>query len=270
MIRRRMSLTVQYAILIVASIISAFPLYYMVVSMFNNSVQIVSGRLMPSSYFMENMNKLLNETSFVPAFFNSVKYTIVGTVISVAVCAIAGYGFEIYHDKAKDRTMNILLLSMMVPGAVTLVPMFNMYAKLGLLSSTLGYVLPFFSTALLIMLFRQCARSFPKELVDAARIDGLGEINIFLRIFVPVMKASFACGIIICVMSIWNDYLWGLVIIRAPNMQTLQMFLASLNDGYTIDYGLMMCAVTMSTLPLALVFFFLQKAFVESITGSVK
>lgn len=121
-----------------------------------------------------------------------------------------------------------------------------------------------------IAVSRQCARSFPKELVDAARIDGLGEINIFPRIFVPVMKASFACGIIICVMSIWNDYLWGLVIIRAPNMQTLQMFLALPNDGYTIDYGLMMYAVTMSTRPLALVFFFLQKTFVESITGSVK
>ena len=270
MMRRRLSLALQYVVLIVASIVSAFPLYYMVVSMFNNSVQIVSGQLLPSNHLAENLHKLFFETGFLQAFLNSLQYTVIGTVVSISICAIAGYGFEIYHDKGKDRVMSGLLLSMMVPGAVKLVPMFQMYSNLGLLSTTLGYILPFFSTALLIMLFRQCARSFPKELVDAARIDGLNEVNIFLRIFVPIMKSSFACGVIICIMSIWNDYLWGLVIIRNPNMRTLQVFLASLNDGYTIDYGLMMSAVTLSTLPLALIFFFLQKTFVESITGSVK
>ena len=260
----------KYGFLIIASLISVFPLYFMVVSCFNSSVDIVSGRLIPGSHLLENAKKLFEETDFLQSFMNSVKYTVIGTFISVLICSVAGYGFEVYHSKWKDRTMFLFLLSIMVPGAATLVPLFTLYSQIGLLNTTLGFIMPSFATAVLVLLFRQSARSFPSEIIDAARIDGLGEVKIFLTLFVPIMKSTFACGIIISLMGLWNDYLWGLIIMQRPETRTLQTFLASLNTGYTIDYGLMMLAVTLSTLPLALIFFFLQKTFIESVTGSVK
>lgn len=270
MTKRRVTTVFKYAILIIAAVISVFPLYFMVVSSFNTSVEVVSGKLYPGSNLLENMRKLFGETTFLKSFLNSAKYTIVGTFVSVLVCSVAGYGFEVYHDKWKDRVMFLFLLSIMVPGAATLVPLFTLYSRIGLLNTTLGFIMPSFATAVLVLLFRQSARSFPSEIVDAARIDGLGEVKIFFTMFVPIMKSTFSCGIIISLMGIWNDYLWGLIIMQQPKMRTLQVFLASLNDGYSIDYGLMMLAVTLSTLPLALIFFFLQKTFIESVTGSVK
>lgn len=270
MIKRRMVSFLKYFLLISASVISIFPLYFMVVSSFNSSVEVVSGKLYPGTHFLENAQKLFMETTFLQSFWNSARYTIVGTFVSVLMCSVAGYGFEVYHDKWKDRVMFLFLLSIMVPGAATLIPLFTLYSKIGLLNTMLGFIMPSFATAVLVLLFRQSARSFPGEIVDAARIDGLGEVKIYFTMFIPIMKSTFSCGIIISLMGIWNDYLWGLIIMQAPKMRTLQVFLASLNDGYSIDYGLMMLAVTLSTLPLALIFFFLQKTFIESVAGSVK
>ena len=270
MTKRYFAPFLRYFILTVAAIVSVFPLYYMVVSSFNSSVEIVSGKLWPGTQLFRNLHDLFYNTDFLKAFLNSAEYTIIGTLLSVIICSIAGYGFEIYHSKAKDRVMTGLLLSIMVPGAATLVPMFTLYSKIGLLNSTFGFVMPFFSTAILVMLFRQSARSFPLEIIDAARIDGLGEIKIYIAMFFPIMKSTFACGTILSLMTVWNDYLWGLVVLQNPEKKTLQIFLASLNNGYTIDYGVLMTAVTLSTLPLALIFFFLQKTFIESVAGSVK
>lgn len=260
----------KYIFLIVLSVISVFPLWFMFVSSFNSSVEVLSGKLLPGTSFMANAEKLFGQTIFLRSFLNSLKYTVVGTAASVLICGFAGYAFEVYHDRAKDGVMFVFLMSIMVPAAATLVPMFLLYSKLHLLNTTLGFILPSFSTALLVMLFRQSARSFPRELIDAARIDGLGEGAIFLRIFFPVMRSTFACAVIITVMNIWNDYLWGLVVLQSQQSRTIQVFLASLNDGYSIDYGVLMMGITLSTLPIALVFFFLQKTFVQSVAGSIK
>ena len=94
---------------------------------------------------------------------------------------MAGYGFEIYHTKGKDMLMSVILLAMMVPFVATMIPLFELCSKLGLLNSALGFVLPTISTPFLIMMFRQSARSFPHDIIEAARIDGLSEIQIFFR-----------------------------------------------------------------------------------------
>ena len=166
--------------------------------------------------------------------------------------------------------MSVLMLSIMVPQAVTLIPMYLLFAKLNLLNSVTGYILPFVSSAFLIMLFRQNTRTFPYEIVEAARIDGLGEVEIFLEIFLPIMRPVFSTATIVAFMNIWNEYLWALIVMQSPGSKTLQIVLAGMTAGYTVDYGMMMLLALISTIPLALMFFCLQKSFTEGIAGSVK
>ena len=164
-----------HIILIIASFISVFPLYWMIAAATNNSTDVLGGKLSLGMNFMQNLTKLTEMQNVSRAFFNSLFYSTILSVLSLFICSIAGYGFEIYHDKVKDRLMNILLLAMMVPFAATLIPLFKLFSGMGLSSTWIAYVLPMISTPFLIMLFRQSARSFPMEIIEAARIDGLSE-----------------------------------------------------------------------------------------------
>lgn len=259
-----------HVFLIIVSVISVFPLYYMVVSSTNTSVDVLKARLLPGTALLENLNTLVTTTEFLVGLRNSLAVAIVGTLFAVAVTSLAGYAFEIYHDKVKDFTMSFLMLSIMIPQAATLIPMYLLFAKMGLLNSVAGYVLPFVSTAFLIMLFRQNTRSFPYEIVEAGRLDGLSELGIFVRLFFPIMRPVFATAVIVSFMNIWNEYLWALVVMQSPDSKTLPVILAGMTAGYTVDYGMMMLLATISTIPLALMFFLLQKSFTAGIAGSVK
>ncbi|MFR1833905.1 MAG: carbohydrate ABC transporter permease [Lachnospiraceae bacterium] len=256
--------------LIIVSVISVFPLYYMVVSSTNTSVDVLKARLLPGGALLDNLNMLLTTTDFLVGLKNSLMVSVVGSVLAVLITSLAGYAFEIYHDKAKDVTMSVLMLSIMVPQAVTLIPMYLLFAKLNLLNSVAGYILPFMSTAFLIMLFRQNTRSFPYEIVEAARIDGLSELQIFVQMFFPIMRPVFSTALIVAFMNIWNEYLWALVVMQSPESKTLQVVLAGMTVGYTMEYGTTMLLATIATIPLAIIFFCLQKSFTEGIAGSVK
>ena len=158
----------------------------------------------------------------------------------------------------------------MVPFIYIMVPLFRFFSKMNLLNTTLGFILPTLSTPLLIMLFRQSARAFPKEIIEAARIDGLSELQIFFKMFVPTMKSTYAAAMTITFMAAWNSYLWPKVIMTTENSITMPMLVANLTDVYVVDYGMLMTAVLICTLPTAIIFFMLQKNFAQGITGAVK
>lgn len=259
-----------YLFLCIVSFISIFPLYWMVSAATNKSAEVISGRLVPGTYFFENLKNLLATQNVGRAFANSFKYSIILTLVSLVVCSLAGYGFEIYHDKGKDAVMSIILLAMMVPFVATMIPLFQMFSKAGWLNTTIGFILPTVSTPFLIMMFRQSARSFPHDIMEAARIDGLSELRIFFQMFMPTMRSTYAAAMTITFMNAWNSYLWPKVIMTDTTSQTMPMVVANLTEGYVTDYGMLMLAVLICTLPTAVVFFCLQKSFAEGITGAVK
>ena len=260
----------QYAFLILFSLFSIFPLIYMVIAATNQSIDVIRGKMLPGTYLVENYKALIGQTKLWQAMGNSFKYAILLTLLSLAICSLAGYGFEIYHDKGKDVLMSVILLAMMVPFVATMIPLFGMMAKFGLLNSVGGFVLPTISTPFLIMLFRQSARSFPHDIIEAARIDGLGEFAIFVRMFIPTMRSTYAAAMAITFMNAWNSYLWPKVIMNDTKAQTMPMLVANLIAGYVTDYGMLMLAVLFCTLPTVIIFFCLQKSFAEGITGAVK
>ena len=189
---------------------------------------------------------------------------------ALLVCSIAGYGFEIYHDKGKDVVMTLLLTAMMIPFAAIMIPLFKMFSTLKMVNSMAAFMLPTISTPFLIMLFRQSARSFPHDIIEAARLDGLSETGIFFRMFFPTMRSTYAAAMTITFMNAWNNYLWPKVILQTDSSITMPMLVANLLGGYTVDYGMLMLGVLICTLPTAIVFFCLKKSFAEGITGAVK
>ena len=259
-----------YIFLIIVSIFSVFPFLWMISAATNKSVDIIKGKMFFGTYFFENAKNLFITVNVGRSFFNSLRNSLIGTLASLLVCSMAGYGFQIYRDKNKDRLMSVLLLSMMVPFASVMIPLFRMFSIMSLLDTTTGFILPSISTAFLIFFFRQSSMSFPYEIVQAARIDGMGEFNIYVKIYLPVMAPTFAAAAIVTFMSNWNSYLWPLIIMQSQESRTMPLLITGLTAGYTTDYGMLMLAVSICTLPTVVLFFTQQKRFVAGILGSVK
>lgn len=266
----RLKNILQYVFLIIVSLFSVFPLWYMLCGATNTSMDIVAGRLYPGGNLINNFKTLVEYQNLGLALFNSFRNSIILTLVSMIVCSIAGYGFEIYHDKHKDRLMALLLTAMMIPFAAIMIPLFRMFSQMKMVDTMLAFMLPSISTPLLIMLFRQSARSFPLDLIGAARMDGLNEISIFFRIFIPTMKSTYAAAMTITFMTAWNNYLWPKVILQKNESITMPMLVANLLGGYAVDYGMLMLGVLICTIPTAVVFFCLQKSFAAGIVGSIK
>ena len=259
-----------YLVLSIASIVSVFPLYYMFCASTNRSIDVIAGKLIPGTYLIQNYKALIANQNQGLALWNSFRNATVLTFLCLLVCSIAGYGFEIYHDKGKDAVFTVLLTAMMIPFAAIMIPMFRMFSTLKMVNTMGAFMLPSIATPFMIMMFRQASRSFPHDIIEAARIDGLSEIGIFFKMFIPTMKSTYAAATIITFMSAWNNYLWPKVILQNKDAITMPMLVANLLGNYTVDYGMLMLGVLICTIPTAIIFFAFQKSFTEGITGAVK
>ncbi|MTW88040.1 ABC transporter permease subunit [Virgibacillus dakarensis] len=265
-----------YLFLIIATIVSIFPFLWMIVSATNKSVDVTKGRLLPGSHLFDNVSKLLDSVDIVPALMNSAKISIATTIFSLLIASLAGYGFEIFRSKSKDVVFNILLLSMMIPFAALMVPLFRMF---GTISQEVPYIgidtlaaaaLPTITTAFLIFFFRQSTKMFSRDILEAGRMDGLSELGVFFRIYVPTMKTTYAAAAIITFMNSWNNYLWPLVVLQSPEKQTIPLLISTLGSSYAPDYGVIMTVIVIATLPVTLIFFIMQRHFVAGMMGSIK
>lgn len=268
-----------YLFLTISAFVSVFPLIWMVIASTNRSVDVTKGTLIPGNYFMENLNAVLSSNlGYVNAFKNSLFIAVVTTTLAMLISSAAGYAFGIYKSKLKNTAFNIILLSMMVPFAALMVPLFRLFSKFssipGLkwiaLNTSGSVVIIAVATAFLIFFFRQNTATFPKDLIEAARLDGLSEYGIFFRIYMPSMKSTYAAAIVVTFMTSWNNYLWPLIALQSEEKRTLPLIISAMGSSYTPDYGMIMTAIVISTIPAALIFFFMQKQFVAGMTGSVK
>lgn len=259
-----------YIFLIITSIISVGPFAWMVIGATNSSKDVTLGKLTIGNEFFINFRNLNQIVDIKQAFLNSSQIAIIQTIVALLLCSMAGYGFEVYKSKNRDRLFTLLILSMMLPFAAMMIPLFKMFSKLGVLNTNLAVILPTAATAFLIFFFRQNTKSFPKELIEAARVDGLNEFMIFLKIYMPTMKSTYSAAAIITFMSSWNSFLWPLISLQTPDKRTLPLVISSISSAYKPDYGMIMVAIIISVLPTLLIFFLLQKHFVEGMVGSIK
>jgi lactose/L-arabinose transport system permease protein len=259
-----------YGFLISALVLSIFPFYWMIVGMTNSAVDVVRGKMTFGIEFVNNVKTLFASYDIPRIFFNSVKVSCLTVIGLLLISSLAAYGFEFYASKARERTFNILLLSMMVPFAALMIPLFRLIVKMNLLNTHTGLIITSVSSVFMIFFFRQNFKTFPKEIIQAARVDGAGEFKIFYSIVMPSTKSTYAAAAIYGFMMSWNSYLWPLIMLQTDDKKTMQLLLSVMNSAYTPPYGSIMVAVVITTLPMIIIFFALQKHFVQGMTGSIK
>lgn len=253
-----------------AAFISVFPFYWMVIGATNSSIEVTGGKTTPGSHLLQNLTSFFAQIDAPRIAFNSFLVAIGGTVLTLIVSSLAGYGFEIFRSRSRERIFGGLMLLLSIPFAALMVPLFVMFSKAGLMNTYPAILLPGVASIFMIFYFRQSTKAFPHELRDAARLDGLKEWQIFVHIYVPVMRSTYAAAMIILFMTNWNAYLWPLITLQTNEMKTMTLVVASLASAYTPDYGVIMVANVLATLPTILVFFLLQRRFVEGMLGGVK
>ena len=261
---------IMYAFLIVAVFISIFPFIWMLFGATNTSLDVIAGRMWFGSNLDENWQNLRDTASVLRIAWNTISTTFIYTVLSVLICAMAGYGFEKFPSKGKSIVYAAFLFSMMIPFSAQMIPLFRMTAAVNMLNTHTAIILPTLAMPFLVFFFRQNFQSYPTELIEAARVDGANEFVIFFRHVLIPMKSTFAAAAIYAFMKQWNNYLWPLIVIQTNDKKTFTLLLSSLASAYYVDYGQLMLAIVIATLPIIIVFLTMQKQFVEGITGSSK
>ena len=260
----------QYLLLSLAAFISIFPFFWMAMGATNSSADLLKGKATPGDALWTNIVVFFTSVDMPRILFNSFFIAGVGTALTLVISSLAGYGFEIFRSRFREKVFAGLLLMLSVPFAALMIPLFIMMANFKLINTYQAIILPGIASIFIIFYFRQATKAFPQELRDAARIDGLKEWQIFLYVYMPVMRSTYAAATIIVFMANWNNYLWPLIVLQTNEMKTLTLVVAGLTSAYTPDWGVVMVGATFATLPTLIIFFLLQRRFVEGMLGAVK
>lgn len=259
-----------YVLLSIVSFLSVFPFYWMIVGATNTSADVVRGKASFGSNLVANIQYFFNLFDVPRVLLNTAGLSIVGTILTLAVSSLAGYGFEMFRSRFRDRLFGLLLTMLSIPFSALMIPLFIMLSRAGLMNSFAGILLPFIASIFIVFYFRQATKAFPGELRDAAKIDGLKEWQVFFYIYLPVMRSTYAAAIIIIFMANWNNYLWPLIVLQSNENKVITLIISSMRSGYNPNFGAVMIAVVLATLPTLFIFFALQRRFVEGLLGSVK
>ncbi|RLD18776.1 MAG: carbohydrate ABC transporter permease [Caldiserica bacterium] len=219
----------------------------------------------PKPFTLENYKKLFSEINFLRHFLNSLIVAVSVTIFSLFINSLAGYAFAKYRFPGRDRIFALLLGAVMIPGQVTMIPVFLMLKKLGMLNSYLGLIIPCSASVFAIFLMRQFIYSIPDVLIESARLDGCSEFGIYWKIILPLCKPVLATLGIFTFMSSWNDFLWPLIVMIDEKMYTLPVALANLNGQHATEYALLMAGSVIVVLPVIIVFLIAQKHIIKGI-----
>jgi lactose/L-arabinose transport system permease protein len=269
-IKQRLSAAFVYVFLGVMAFLSVFPFLWMVIGATNTTSDVIKGKMSFGDALLVNATTFFTQVNAPLIFWNSAKITIIATVSTLLISSLAGYGFEIFSSRFREKLYTLMLLTLMIPFAALMIPLFMLMGKFGLINTHIAVVLPTIASAFIIFYFRQSTKAFPHELRDAARVDGLKEWQIFFLIYMPVMRSTYAAAFIIVFMTVWNSYLWPLIVLQSNDTKTITLVISSLGSAYYPDYGLVMIATVLATIPTLFVFFAMQRQFVEGMLGSVK
>jgi len=269
--RRRLTKIVSFIVLAVAALAFMLPLLWMISTSLKPKSQIFMYPLVwiPDPPQWGNYAKALNNPSFKFLLFlkNSLYYTLLSTVGIVISCSLVAYSFARLRWWGRDFWFIITLATLMIPYPVTLIPMYLLFSRIGWVNSFKPLIVPnFLGTAFFIFLLRQFFLTIPKDLSDAARIDGANEFQIYWRVVMPLAKPALATVALFTFLFCWNDFLGPLVYLTDGSKYTLAVGLAAFRGQYRTQWDLMMAASTVVTLPIVILFFFAQKQFIQGIT----
>ncbi len=202
-------------------------------------------------------------------FKNSMVLTLVTVVLTLIICYFVAYGLSMYEYRLKNLLFFLVIATMMVPFEILMLPLYREMMSLGLMNTAAGVILPGLCGASTIFFFRQYMIGLPKELLDAARIDGATEYGICLKIMLPITKPAFASMAILSTMGAWNNMLWPMMVFRDADKFTLPIGLNTLLTPYGNDYDLLIAGSMFGIIPIFVVFLCFQRYFIEGMTVGV-
>lgn len=267
--KRTISLTLSYVALALVTFLMIFPLIIVVIVSFtpNAVTQTWPPKIIPSAWTLDNYTSLFQRLPIGRELLNTIVFAGAVTIISVFFDSLAAYGLSRVDFKGRGILLAVLIATMMIPAMALLIPVYKLLGSMGLVNSYLGIIIPRMADVGGIFLLRQFFISIPKDLDNAARIDGAGEFRIFAQIILPNAVPAILTVGMFNFMGNWNDLLWPLIMTSKPEARTITAGLAMLtgHGSSVTPYGVVMAGALISALPLLIVFFFVQKRFVEGI-----
>lgn len=267
--RKRLQLALRYAILIVIALIILVPLVWMLSTSFKPKSQWFAREVewIPRTFTFENYAKIFSSPSTPIGrwFLNSILLASITTVLTLFTASLAAYAYARLEFPGRKVIFAIMLSTLFLPGVMFLVPNFLTVFRLGLLNTYPGVFLPALAGVFGVFFLRQFFETIPKELEEAAHMDGATIFQTFWQIVLPLARPALATLSVITFLASWNDFLWPLLILKDRALQTLPPGLRTLQGAYTSEYGQMMAGSAIAAVPVLVLYLFMQRYIVESV-----
>jgi multiple sugar transport system permease protein len=252
------------AFLIIFSIAMLFPIYILFMTSFKSQSEIFNASLWPKLFTLDNIKESLSE-KFLRSIFNSLFVAMTVTVVALILHAMCGYALARFRFPFRKGIFMIIVSTLMIPMTTILVPLFMVCKLLGITNSYTGLIIPALFNAYGIFLFRQFYVGFPKELEEAAEVEGCSKAKTFFSIALPLSKPMIVPLVIAFFLGNWNNYLWPLIINKKESLYTVQVYLANMVSGYSIRWNIIIASTALATVPVFILFLLMQRQLVEGI-----
>ncbi|KFL25639.1 sugar ABC transporter permease [Devosia sp. 17-2-E-8] len=257
-----------HLVMVLLSLFCLFPVYWMVVTSLRPANAIFETSLWPSSISLDNYAYALNAIPIVRMLINTFVISIVVTVTQLFTGLLAAYAFARWRFRFDKLVYTAVALTWLVPFQVVMIPNYLLVAQMGLLDSVVALILPHFASALAILLLAQSMRGFPKEVVEAARMDGARSWRVLWEVMTPNLRGTIASLAILIFISTWNEYFWPLLLSRTAENSVVQIGIQMFMTSEGNAWGPLMAASTMASLPILIIYIVLQRQVVQSFMKS--
>ncbi len=265
--RRRLRPTVllAYLLLSIGTIVMVFPFLWMLLSAFKDVREIFAFDFWPKRWVLDNFREVLFDTDFPRWFFNSLVVAVTTTASVLFFCSLVGYTLTRLRFPGRNVIFLLILSTLMIPTEMLVIPWFVMSTRFGWVDSYWGIAFPGLIPAFGVFLMRQFFQTLPRDLFDAARVDGISEFGLFWRIGLPLVRPALAALGIFAFIGNWNAFLWPLIIAKSADMRTIPVGIALFSGEAQTAWNLIMAANAMAIVPLLIVFFIFQKQIIEGV-----
>jgi len=260
--------SISYTLLIAFSIIMIMPFVWMILSTFKDQSELMRfpPKFLPDKFSLKNYVEVFSSVPFLRYYLNSILITTVAVTLTLITSSLAGFAFAKYKFKGRNTIFKTLLGAMMIPFPVTIIPLYIMIYNLGLIDTYLALIVTGSVSIFGVFLMRQFIVTIPDDLIDAARIDGCSEFQIFRIIVIPNIRAPLSALAIFSFMSTWNAFLWPLLVVNNDEHRTVQLGVQYFTQRYGDLMHLQITAAAMAVIPIVVLYLLLQKQFIEGIT----
>ncbi|HEY6057792.1 MAG TPA: carbohydrate ABC transporter permease [Candidatus Limnocylindrales bacterium] len=263
-----------YLVLGLVAVVTVFPFVWMLLTSFkgpNDPIQSIPPQFIPHDPTLDNYLRVWDQLPIPRFFFNSIAVSVALTGLNVLVAALAAYPLAKMRFLGREGIFYLLLGTLIVPAQLTYIPSFVLAVNVFHYYDSLpALILPNLASAFNIFLLRQAFKGVPSDLIDAARVDGAGELRIWWQVLVPIVRPSLTAVAIFTFVTSWNDFLWPSLMLHTPEGMTLPVGLAALQGFFSADFRAIAAGVTLTVVPILLFFVAVQRHFVRGLTGAVK